>query len=245
MPKRRRRRRVALNWGPILFLASVANITAGLFFSPLTAIRKVRVVGASPSDQARIQTILDDERGKPAVQVSPRLVETRALEASEVRTAQFGRNLFGHAELTISLRRPVATVNGAPGMAMDPTGNLFSTKADLSALPSVYPPQGDDWKLECALVGTWARGRMAELSESLKTTFQNDALTLHDDPSSGVFFTIGDRVRVILGDWSDLQVKLRTLRGLLSKDGELLNESSEINLTAPDHPTRIKRTDTP
>ena len=72
----RRRKRRPFNWGPLLWVALIANIAAGLWFSSLTAIRRLRIEGAPLSDRGRLVTLAQTLKNQPVVPIDPRAFET-------------------------------------------------------------------------------------------------------------------------------------------------------------------------
>ncbi len=166
---RRRTRRVRLRPRPFIVLGLLVNLMAGVAFSPVTAVRHVRVEGAPTADRSRLTNLLQRLRGVPCARVDARRVEAEALQNSELRAANLARTPFGSAVLRVVRRTAVARLNGTT--ALSDEGVPFAATeipGDLPvlALPSGYPPVGlalgNDWPLaDVAHLAMLARGIVA------------------------------------------------------------------------------------
>src|SRR5258708_2050430 len=99
MPRRRKRK---LRPAPILWVLLILNLVLGLFFSLVTSAGKVKVLGADPSDRARIEESLQSLLNVPCLRVNTAAVEEGIMRLPDVETATLKKNLFGNDELTLA-----------------------------------------------------------------------------------------------------------------------------------------------
>ena len=136
---RRSRRRVRVD--VVLAVLLFINIIAGLWYSPMLALRRVHVVGAQPQDQVAIEAILETNVGLAALGVRALALETSVQRLPEVDSATFTDNVFGSGRLVLHYRAPVARI-GKSKLALDEEGRVWKTRQLLDRLPSVRLPAG-------------------------------------------------------------------------------------------------------
>src|SRR5579864_857868 len=136
-PRRRKRTRTRLKSGAILWPLMIGNTVAGLLFSPITAATHVRVVGASPSDQPRIEEELQWLKDQPCLLVNNNSVEEQILKRPDVKTATLSRNVFGRGQLQLSYYQPVARVLGTEDTVLTEAGFLCRTADIPDGIPIV------------------------------------------------------------------------------------------------------------
>lgn len=234
--RRRRKRRIKPNWPPILWTAFVANVVAGLFLTPVTAIRKLRVEGAEAWDRPRIEAEAQRLRNLPVLPMNPRQFETSVFSHSAVRDADFRRSLFGSASLSITYRKAIAVIAGADRLVLDQEGTMFRTGAQISAsLPSikVHPSA---LRPGFAVAGAWPAPHVARLIQSLPAKIPTAGLVVEVDSEGAVCLNRDQAARIDLGGADRLEEKLRALEGLLDTNPNLLEEVEELNLVEPTRP---------
>lgn len=74
---RRRRRKRSIKWGPVLVMLLLANVAAGLWFSPVTSAHSVRVEGMDASDKKAVDDALKVLQDVPYLRAKPREVESK------------------------------------------------------------------------------------------------------------------------------------------------------------------------
>lgn len=232
----RRRKRRPLNLPPILAILLIANVGAGVAYSRLTSVVKVRVVGAAEADRERIEGILGDLKDKPALSINPRAVETRLSERSAVAKAEMTRNVFGRAVVTVEYRRAVAKIVGRPGVGMSRDGVVFQTIEPLGDLPSVVLPEEANRPV-LALTGTWRSGEVGALAAETQDIAEGEEKTFIPDANGGLCLNIGSKFAVQLGLPTRLDEKIEYLRRKLEEDPGLLASSKTLILVSLDRPT--------
>lgn len=233
MPRKRKRRR--LKPAPILVLLLIANVAAGIAYSPLTSITKVRVVGAEPFDRPRLQTALQTLTGRPCNQVQPRDVETEALQIPEALDSDFARNIFGHAELKMHYRTPVARLEAHPDQLLDISGQLYSSRQVVSVLPALRLPPENMFPL-MSFMQCWPSKSIAEVCAHLPRQIPREGIVLEVMSRGELCLNIGQSGRIVFGSTGQIDEKLNKLEALLKENPRLLTETKELNLTAPSHP---------
>lgn len=243
MPKRTQLRpRLRLRPHGFLGAAIVLNLLAGALWSPLTSLSKVRVIGAEKFDEARLRRMLEDRQGVPAFMVSPRGVEGQALESLEIEDANFSRNIFGRGELRLASRIPVAQVerfgeNLPTSLALSENGFLYFSRQNLAGLPSVSLLPGQD----AASLGIATAVPFVQLSTLCQKTPKEIDLSKCSalyKPGRGLCLNIKESQKlIVLGTTDNLDAKLKALVNLLALGPQSLEQSDEINLMAPEHPS--------
>ncbi|MBI1757251.1 MAG: hypothetical protein HYR64_09115 [Fimbriimonas ginsengisoli] len=233
MPRRRKRRRV--NLAPVLALLLVANVAAGLRWSPLTAPVRVRAMGVEPFDRPRIAQLLGALEGRSCLQIDPREVETGVMAAPEVDSADFRRNLFGSASLRVAYRRPVARLEGTWNVLLAADGSLYPSRQTVGPLPLVRVPK-EDLEPNLSIASRWPVAPMVELASRIPRALAGDRNVIEYTSRGGLCLNISESGRVIFGPPQGLEEKLARLETLLKENPSLPKEIKELNLTAPSRP---------
>jgi cell division septal protein FtsQ len=251
MAKRIVRKKVKkiIPWRPILGGLLAANVVIACQFSKITAIRHVSLHGVRNTERERIQVMLGEIQGIPALQLKPRKIERRFTGQSRVLSADFRRNVFGFASLTLEYRKPVAILSDQEGVFLDVKGNVFG---DPEIKPKV-PKLKLDRAMRVTVVAMVGVINFAEIAE-LAALVQKE-LVGANDPADSIEIEVADTGgvsllmrggRVMLGTCNDLDKKIASLKGLLRENSNVLNGGSELNLMAPDKPSlKSKRVETP
>lgn len=235
MPKRRKRR-LKPNWGPILWTAVILNVAAGLWFSPITSVRKVRVEGAEMWDRGRIVASIQTLRRVPALNMNPRRLETLLFEHSAVQTVDFRRSMFGSASLTLEYRTPIARIADSDRLMLDANGAQFRTGTLIpEALPEIKL-HASALKPSLSIAGAWPAPRIAELLAKIPSTIPHEGLQVEVDSEGAVCLNMKQAARIEMGGVDRLEEKLRALEGLLNDNPRLLQEVELLNIVEPTRP---------
>ncbi len=238
MPRRPKRpavrKRRKPNWGPILWLLVFVNVGAGVLASPLTAVRKVRIVGAPMGERGRLVGLVQTLHGRPSAILNPRALETRIFENRAVENADFRRSLFGSATLTLGYRVPVARIAGTDGQYLDLRGVVFPSPDAPAGLP-VLRLHVSMLRPGFAAAGGWPAQGIADLIRKTPKTLV-EKLSIDVDSEGAICFNTRQGARIFWGAADRFEEKLRTLNGLLSEKPNLLETVSELNLIEPTRP---------
>lgn len=237
MPRKRKRR---IAWVSLLWIALVANIAAGLWLSPITSLRKVRVQGASEETRAQLTREIWRLNGVPVSKIDPREFESRIQRLSAIRTADFSRGLFGSAVLIIEPRRAVARIAGESGAFLDDTGAVFSSNLLPAGIPILVLPR-EAREMNLSLAETWPSASVAEICSRMTEFPQFEDSTVEIGGSGSVSLTTGLGARVFLGSTEKLDEKFSELKRLLGERPELLARIESLNLTAPALPKIVPK----
>jgi len=214
----------------------IANVYAGIKWSRLTAITKVRVVGALPEDQQRISDELGAFANIPALQVNPRKVETQLYGRSAVEKVSVSRNVFGRAVVELEYRTPVAQIGGTGGAALSEDGVVFQAIQPLKELPIVeLPPEAIVPVLTVA--GPWQSGDVGNLAAQVNQIGGTESKTITASENGGLCLNIGSKFAVQLGLPDRLGEKIDYLRRKLDEDPGLLTSGKTLILVSLDRPT--------
>lgn len=242
MPRRRRGR---FSFTAFLWAALVGNVAAGLWFSPITAPRKVRVDGTPASLQGNVRAILASMRGVPCVRVDARAIETKVQALPGIRTANLTRNVFGNAVLRIETYRPIARLAGDAGLYLSEDGVVFRSREEYGPMPSLAPPEGFG-QPNFTLAQSWSSQRAAQMlakaqnagilgpesGQGLKLSISSGGTAWMDTPFGA---------RIEFGTTERLDEKFAKLTELLKQSPELLSENSSVRLIAPNRPMIVPR----
>jgi cell division septal protein FtsQ len=201
-----------------------------LGWSNLLTVRSVEITGA-PTEQSKelISRSLDIQTGEKLARLDPRSISARLAANSWIQSSQVSRNwLNGKVEITVIPRTPVAlyTEPGQPQVALDASGKTFNLPADLpDGLPKVTAT-------------SVASGLAAiKVFTELPTEFSANIDRLSAArPSNLLIYGVfsGRDLRIIWGDGSDTDLKIKVITALLDKPE---NKSIRmIDVTAPHAP---------
>jgi cell division septal protein FtsQ len=224
-----------VDWGPLLWVLLVANVASGLYFSPITAVRKVRIVGADESQRGQLVHALQLLKDRSALGLDPREFESVVLKNGAVRNADFRRSLFGSASLRIENRKAVAAVEGSAGAYLDEEGVLFKLKHQNLELPTVKL-HSSAVRPAFAAAGSWPARSVARLIQALPANLAQKDLRVEVDSEGAVCLNRGTGARIVLGSADRLEAKLQALQGLIAEKPNLLTTVKELNLTEPSRP---------
>lgn len=240
MPARARRRRRRLNPGPIFFLLLLGSIGYGFWYSPITSVIKVHVLGAPDWDKARVEAILAKLQDKPWKDVEAARIESEVLEVSAVRTAEFHRNFLGHAELKLTYRVPVAVLQRPNNVGLDKEGVLFTLHEPASGLPTLIPPK-NDWRDELTIEGSWPKAAIADLCQRAQEVVKDRPITVDAADPEGVCLDNVSGAKIILGKVQLIPEKLAKLSQVMLQQPELLTSSEYLDIETPDKPASKPR----
>lgn len=242
MASSRRKKRRKISWTPVLLLGFVLALVLGLFYSPITAVRNFRVVGAQPHDQDRIANLARGLTGVPFGRVNVHAFETAVLRGRDIYTAQLSHNVFGSAVLRLQYRQPVATVQG-PGfknLYLDRSGVLFSS-------PEPYPGKRIlmlDRKMTepiLALGQSWPCQLVSDFCIQLDSFPELQDAVVHLDDSGRLTLSKDKFGSVDLGGTDAMDAKLKKLRQLLDEQPDILSRVGKLVLVYPENPTIVPK----
>jgi cell division septal protein FtsQ len=233
MPRKRKRRR--LNWGPILIVLLLGNITAGVFFSKLTSVVRVQVRGVPSWDRPRVEAILLAAKDTPAMVLNPHRVESEVQALPEAEVARLSRNVFGRANLAVQYREPVARVQAKRLVGLTYEGVLYPAHSLPPGLPIVRPPKESALPL-IGFVGSWNPGEVAQVCDQTRDLALNRTVIVSVDSQGGVCLNIGSGGAVQLGQPTELEAKLSLVRRKLQEDPSFLERLEYLDVKAPDRP---------
>jgi hypothetical protein len=218
----------------VLGVAISITVLAGLWGSPMLALRRVHVIGAQTQDRPAIDAILQHEMGVPALGVRALALESSMQRLPEIDSAAFSDNVFGSGRLVLHYRTPVARL-GTTSLALDAEGRVWKTRQNISRLPSVQLPAdallpGLSLSRSVPLVG------VADIARKLPAVWPDSKGEIVLDDAGTVCLNRGDSGRVVVGGTDAMDEKLSRLAGLLRDRPELFSGATEVNLTAPTHP---------
>lgn len=227
-------RRRKLNWGPILWVAVATNVTAGLAFSPITSAAKVRVVGALPSDEARIRTAVQLVKGKPALRSGAERALEEVYRRPDLREAVWSQNLFRRGLLELRYDLPVARLSDPPNTILTGRGLFAQTQEAIEDLPRLELFDGA--RDPAAALGARFEGqKIADICMRASTLgIQNLWITVQEN--GAVCLNSGNTGRVALGSPDDLDSKFEKLQEVLTQRPKILEQNEEIVLLAPGKP---------
>ncbi len=220
---RRRRRRLVLGVVGIVVLLFVGVF--GVAYSPLMALRTITVSGTTTLNQDDIRAALSSQLGTPLPLIDQQLIAKQLGAFPAVQSFSTEAHPPSTLNVRIVERTPIGAIsrNGAYDV-VDPAGVVLLTAAQAPAgLPvlMVSDTSGDAFKV----VGSMLLALPSELRGQLS---QAGA-----DSSVDAWFQLSSGPKVIWGDASNPQLKLKVFEALLKASGASVDQ---INVSAPDSP---------
>ena len=246
MRSRSKRRRSRDRWAsapdlrPYFWGALLVNLVVAAYYSPLTSLTHVRVVGATAAEQAELKSYFEPLAGVPALQLSSSQIASDLVAKSDVRIADFRVNLFGRGLLKLEHHRPVAQIVDTAGLLLSADGTLFRTENEPENLMLLVLPT-DFIRPNVSLFDNWQPGTIAVLCENIEEVFSEISwrIIVHSDRSINLVEPGGAVVR--LGSAESLDEKLAVLKEILDNDPEFLESTKQLNLIAPGKPVRTPK----
>jgi hypothetical protein len=226
MPVRTRAR-----WSGFAWVCFVGIVFAASLASPLTAAKRIRVVGVHKGDQGRVEALLQPLRRQPWKLINGDALISAVRDEPSVADARYEANLFGSGILTVSYRVPVARVASRPNLLMDRDGQLFAGTTILSGLPTINLQESVLNGLPTVTHGYDLSGT-ALTCRLLRDRLPNFGWTVELDPRSVIFLTSQSGTRVILGPPEKLEAKIDKLSAIYASSPAFA-KVKEINLVVP------------
>lgn len=231
----RRRPARAVNWGLWLWAIALANVGGGLLFSPVTAPKKISLVGVEGRHKAHIEAVLGEYGETPWLRLNVQEIEVRLAEPDPVRRAKFEPNVFGRATVTFVYRDAVAKLDGLDDIYLDVGGDLYRDE-QVSDVPMVkVEPSYLD--VSATVLGHWPRAGVIETVSLMAESLPQLDYSLELDARSVLSLNITDGPTVVLGSPRELGKKIETLSAIFSQEGVALTSRTTLNLMAPERPT--------
>ena len=235
MAKRRRR---TVRWGRVLWPLVIVSSVAGWFFSSATALTSVRVVGAKPVDEPRVQAVMQEARYIPFPKLNAANLESLVMDIPGVDTARLSRTPFGKGTLTVVYTAPVARINNGKTFLLGENGTLFADRGEEN-LPEVRVNP----KLEfgsSGLANQFDAPTVTHLIAELRDRFPSNRYRL-EVPVIDQFLAVVDGCVIEFGDSRNLEGKFRLLDGLLRDTPNLIAVSKRVVLTQISNPASSPR----
>jgi cell division septal protein FtsQ len=231
--KRKPRRPVA--WDRWFWVAAVVNVVAGLLYSPLTALRVVRVQGASPQDHVAIEQAMQAARFVPFAQASDAKITFPLLSIERVEGVSLQRNIFGRGVLIVRQPQVVAQVTNREGVYLTKRGELRGGLAANEATPWIRLPE-DSLRPVPALASLTSLQTMADLVGKTRQNWPNLDWMVYVDEGGVLSLRMDKGPVVILGVATELDEKLTALAQILQTQEDLASKPVRITLTEPSAP---------
>lgn len=227
---RRRRRRPRLV--PLLWVLLAGNVAVGLAWSPVTAVRKVRLVGSREYDRQRLETILLALRDVPCARVDRPAIETQVLAEGDLASAALERNPFGRATLKVTYRRAVAELEGRPGVLLSSDGVVYAARYVAAGLPKVRLPSVA-LEPNAALAGLWEPRRVAQVCLRAAEFGPVQKAVLDVDSTGRLCLNMESGAQIVFGSSEQLDEKFAEVHRVLQSHPNLLEQGFGVNVTAP------------
>lgn len=215
-----------------------ANLSLGIAFSPLTAVQKVRVIGATTNDHQRITNGVQSYRAVPFARVPFAQWDAKVLENPEVKAAKIEANPFGRAVVNVTLRQPVARIVNSR-VYIDDKGRAFRSNRTFGELPTVVPPAGA-FTPTAAFLAPWEVATTAELCKNLAEQVPNVVWTVAVSDRGVISLKAGGGAEVELGSSEGLPRKLKKLSDVVKASPGILKRVRRLVLTYPDAPMFVR-----
>ncbi len=235
-PKKRIKR--VPNWRAILWTFFILNVILGLFFSRVTSIRKVRVLGAAPYDHMRIVQHLQSFKRIPYFKVNRLRLETLILTSNEIENVTLKTNIFGRALLDIEPRAPVASIYGVASLYLSKNGSIFYSKSRYQDLPNIIFSEKAQF-LNTTFAGPWEYRLIADFCKKIPQILPKTNWDIALDAKGMISLNNQEYTKIKIGSLDALDEKLRNLQLMIKNYPDLLTKAQEINLISPKNPVYV------
>lgn len=232
---RKRSKRFSIAWGPTLWAAVFVQLGFGIWLSPISAVKRVRVEGAPTEIQAMLKSRIQHLKNVPLAQVRSTQMESDALGIQDLESAQYEQNVFGRGVLQVKVRRPVANFAGKPKLMLSDRGVIFRTQRPTEDLPKIEIPNLSE-RTHLTAGNSWQAKTAAEWIANLPDSLRNGQATFEVKATGEVCLRSGRKATVQFGFPDKREEKFRVLSELIAQQSELLSQVRELNLVAPDRP---------
>lgn len=220
--QRSRRRRIvwlsAIGAVVVLIGGSVAAA-----YSPLFAVEKITVVGASALDPAAIETALADQLGTPLALVDASEVKAALLAFPLIETYSLEARPPHDLTVRIAERTPVGVIRSDAGYTVvDAAGVALTTTAEAPAGQPVIEVDGGVDSSAFRSAGLVVRSLPADV----RSTLTGVSATTADD----VTLTLNGGLKVVWGSAEDSALKALALSATLAKNPN----AASIDVSSPD-----------
>jgi cell division septal protein FtsQ len=239
-----KRRVTRLKPTPFVVILLIVNLVAGLIASRVTVIRRVQVSGAQDWDKPRLESIMEQLKGKPCALINRYAVESMVQSDSAIKSARFDRSLFGSAVLTVTYQIPVARFYNHLSIGLSDDGVVFKS----AHLPEDIPlleVSGGPSKTYVTIANDFPTLAVAHLAEQVKQLFPKQIIPgqtprIEYGTGSSLCLNIGTS-QVILGSCDGLDGKLAKLQEKLTAEPDFLARVKSYNLLDPQNPMTVPR----
>lgn len=221
---------------PLLLIVFAVVLLVGVYTSPLTKIRVLRVDGVPSWDRERVRALLRAYEDVPALRINPLQVEREVESHPAVLRSDFRRNVFGRARLEVAYHRAIAS--------FERSGSKFG----ISASGAVFPLSGraPNLTVEEKLMETHPNlsvfdrrrlGGVLDLAAKVQQKLPSLRGKLSLLASGGLALTTAEGARVEFGDRERLDEKVSVLARALEQNPNLLRQARTVNLVVPSRPS--------
>lgn len=229
------RNKSAFPWVGVLSLLVLINLAAGAWLSPITAVRTLRIEGVSEAQKGTFVRYAQLLKGRPALNVNPRELESTIMKDPAVENVDFRRSPFGSAKIRVFFRLPIARITGGGGTVLSSDGVLYKVDTQSLSLP-VIELHPSSLAPTLTLLGPLPGRNIARLIQGLPPKLSKKGLKVIVDSEGAVCLNITQAARIVWGSADRLEEKLKALESLLSERPNLLENVKELNLTEPSRP---------
>lgn len=231
--ERSKRRRAILRGAGV---ALVVTAVWAMFWSPLFAVRAVKVVGAEHTTSAQIATAAGLDSGDNLLLVSTGDIARAARSLPWVKRAEVDRMLPGTIRVRVTERRPAMALSGVTGVwTIDAKGRVLATGGAKSGLPVLAGVQ-----VEAVSPGMFVRTREARAAlrvyARLPRPLRREVVGIFAPTLERITLSLVDDTLVRYGAPEDLRAKnkiVRVLRARLRARGQ---RAAYIDVRVPTTP---------
>lgn len=231
---RRRLRMLAVVVGLVL----AAFVAFGVSRSPLFAVERIAVEGASTTDEAAILDVVGIDDGDPILYVDLAAAARRIEALPWIATAEVERNLPRTVRITVTERTPIAWVagpdagEGPPIGVVDAEGRLLEIVAQPPAMAEVVGLTFDEFAPGVTSTTPEAVEVLAALPAELATRVGSVVVA---DGGESVVVHLVDGPDLHLGDTTDVPTKASAALAVLAALGD--EPVTVVDVSVPLAPT--------
>jgi cell division protein FtsQ len=215
-PRAARRRALLV---AVLAAALAGGLVAGAYFTPVLAVRSIKVETQPSVPEAEIRALVEIPEGTPLLQVDTAEVAGRLAALPKVASVRVQRQFPSTLRVVVAERVAIAFYD-APGgpHLLDKEGATFAVEPPPPGVPRI--------EVENPAPGDAATAAAIEVLQSLGSELDEQVQEIKAPSPEDISLVLADGRRVVWGGTGDSERKSRVLEVLLTESGDVYDVSS-------------------
>ncbi len=219
----------------VLWFLLIINVTAGLSFSEITAVRRVYVKNVPIDGYKKIKEIVQKFQHVPFFFKPNDEVLSEILDSFHLYGIQKKDRMFTY-HIDLLLNKPIAKSLTGEDLYLLEDGSLSNLHNIQMELPLISIPPELIYPQLNTLHG-WEMLTVVYFIQRLQRSIPGRKIAVYISPSSAIHIEIDHSLLIVLGLPIDIHKKMDTLESILNAEKDWLEKVKYINLISPEHCT--------